>query len=176
MMRNKIEPPVRSNKAVSSRRGVRRPSEFALKLWEKQKVKDAYGLREARLRNCLKKFQRENKKKERLGDLLFLAFLERGLDNAVYRLGVVSSRRAARQLVAHGKIVVNGCRVYSPSFRLKTGDRIEIRGADFSKEAIVPSWLGVDRKKKQAVVLRLPAGEEVEPDIDEKLVIEYYSR
>lgn len=172
----KTNAPVHANRGTASRRGVRKPSEYGTKLQEKQKVKDIYELREAALRTYLGKFQKKHKSKgESLGGS-FLAYLEQRLDNALYRLGAAASRRAARQFIAHGKIKVNERGVTLPSFWLRAGDRIDLKGATFSEEVVVPAWLKLDKKKGRAVVARLPDNNEVEPDIDERLIFEYYSK
>lgn len=172
----KTNAPVHTNRGTASRRGVRRPSEYGTKLQEKQKVKDVYELREAALRNYLAKFQRRHKSKGESLNGSFLAYLEQRLDNVLYRLGAGVSRRAARQCVAHGKVKVNGRRVTLPSYWLRVGDQLDLKGVIFSEEGVVPAWLKLDKKRGKAVVVRLPNSNEVEPDIDEKTVFEYYSK
>jgi small subunit ribosomal protein S4 len=159
-------PSVKVNKATSGRRGSRRPSEYGLKLREKQKVKEVYQLGETTLRASL----------ARCRPASLLAFLERRLDNALYRLGAVASRRAARQFVAHGRVKVNGRRVTVPSYLLRAGDKLDLEGVTFVEEVVVPGWLKLDKKRGKAVVWRLPESNEVEPDIDERLVFEYYAK
>jgi small subunit ribosomal protein S4 len=117
-----------------------------------------------------------------------LEFLERRLDNAVYRAGFAPSRRGARQLVTHGHFMLNGRRVDIPSIRLTVDDSIEIRDhskkSDYFKRledtspapAQIPSWLRVNRKKVSFVVAGLPTRDDAEPDIKEQLIVEYYSR
>lgn len=170
------ERPVHVNRGTATRRGVKRPSEYGIKLREKQKVKEVYHLGESTLRACLAKFQKKQKKKGRDFTGSLLAFLERRLDNTLYRLGAAASRRAARQYIFHGKVRVNGRRVTVPSFWLRVGDRIGLRGANFSEDVVVPAWLKLDKKKGTAAVSRLPESNEVEPDIDERMVFDYYSK
>lgn len=165
MLKNS-SPSVKVNKATSGRRRSRRPSEYGLKLREKQKVKEVYQLGETTLRASLAKCRR--------GSLL--AFLERRLDNALYRLGAVTSRRAARQFVSHGRVKVNGRRVSVPSYLLRAGDKLDLEGATLNEEVVVPGWLKLDKKRGKVVVGRWPASDEVEPDIDERLVFEYYAK
>lgn len=171
------EKPLATNRAVVSRRRRRRLSDYGTKLREKQKVKETYEMREGSLQAAFQRFQRLAKHCQ-AGDVptSFLAFLERRLDNALCRLGAVASRRAAHQLITHGRVKINGRRVTTPSFWLKAGDQIYLRRVDFSEEVVVPAWLKLDKKKGEATVLRLPGPSEVEPDIDESLVFEYYSR
>jgi small subunit ribosomal protein S4 len=161
-----------------------KPSQYALQLREKQKVKRLYGLLERQFSNLMKE---ANRKQGQSGEVL-LQLLERRIDNAVYRAGFAPSRRAARQLVTHGHFMLNGRRVDVPSVRLRPGDEFIIR--DHSKEteyfkkiddvspapSATPGWLKVDRKKVAVTVTGLPTREEAEPDINEQLIVEYYSR
>lgn len=121
------------------------------------------------------------------GELL-LRFLEQRLDNTVYRAGLASSRRAARQLVTHGHFELNGRRIDIPSIRLKSGDQLVVRELsqqrDYFKRldevspapANIPGWLKVNRKKFMITVSGIPVREEAEPDINEQLIVEYYAR
>ena len=122
------------------------------------------------------------------GEIL-LQFLEQRLDNAVYRAGFSTSRRGARQLVTHGHFMLNDRRVDIPSIRLKPGDEFILRPASTKNEYFsriddispmnpetIPSWLNVNRKKFQVKVTGLPTRENAEPDINEQLIVEYYSR
>jgi small subunit ribosomal protein S4 len=118
-----------------------------------------------------------------------LEYLERRLDNTVYRAGFSSSRRASRQLVTHGHFMLNGRRVDIPSIRVKAGDVILLRDSSKKNEyfkkidELSPaddingiSWLKVNRKKFEITVTGTPTREEAEPDIKEQLIVEYYSR
>jgi small subunit ribosomal protein S4 len=114
--------------------------------------------------------------------------LERRLDNAVYRAGFATSRRAARQLVTHGHFMLNGRRVDIPSIRVREGDEITLRDHSKNNEyfkklddtspapSAVPAWLSVNRKKVETKVTGLPARDDAEPEINEQLIVEYYSR
>jgi small subunit ribosomal protein S4 len=159
-------------------------SQYSLQLREKQKVKRLYGLLE---RQFAKLMAEASRKQGQSGELL-LQFLERRLDNVVYRAGFSVSRRASRQLVTHGHFMVNGVRVDIPSFRVKPGDVVVLR--DHSKNTeyfkrlddVSPAgengvtWLKVNRKKFEIQVSAIPPREEAEPDINEQLIVEYYSR
>lgn len=169
-----------------SLRGMRnKPSQYSLQLREKQKVKRLYGLLERQFSNLMK----EASRKEGQSGAMLLQFLELRLDNVVYRSGLATSRRAARQLTTHGHFTLNGRRVDVPSIRVKVGDVITLR--DRSKQnsyfknidEVSPageenqiSWLKVNRKKFEIQVTSLPPREETEPDINEQLIVEYYSR
>lgn len=168
-----------------SQRGMRsKPSQYSLQLREKQKVKRLYGLLEKQFSNLMKEASRT---KGEAGQVL-LQLLERRLDNTVYRAGFAPSRRAARQLVSHGHFMLNGTRVDIPSIRVKTGDEIVARdhskGTEYFKKLddVSPAptettaWLKVNRKKFEIQVTGLPSREEAEPDINEQLIVEYYSR
>jgi small subunit ribosomal protein S4 len=169
-----------------SLRGQRnKPSQYSLQLREKQKVKRLYGLLERQFSNLMKEASRTQGQS---GQAL-LQFLEQRMDNAVYRSGLATSRRAARQLVTHGHFMLNGRRVDIPSIRLKAGDELVVR--DHSKNSeyfkkiedvspanpdAIPGWLKCDRKKLTVTVNGVPTREEAEPDINEQLIVEYYSR
>lgn len=163
----------------------KKPSQYALQLREKQKVKRLYGLLEKQFSNLMKEASRE---KGQSGQVL-LRLLERRLDNTVYRSGLAISRQAARQLVTHGHFMLNGRRVDVPSIRVKVGDVITVRPHSEKNEYFkkldelspaspndIPAWLKVDRKKLGITVTGLPTREEAEPDISEQLIVEYYSR
>lgn len=159
-------------------------SQYALQLREKQKVKRLYGLLEKQFSNLMAEASR---KQGQSGQVL-LQFLEQRMDNAVYRAGYASSRRAARQLVTHGHFMLNGRRTDIPSIRLRAGDVIEIREASKQNEyfkklddvspapSTTPGWIKVDRKKIALSVTGVPTRDEAEPDINEQLIVEYYSR
>lgn len=159
-------------------------SQYALQLREKQKVKRLYGLLERQFRNLMEEATR---KQGQSGELL-LQFLERRADNAVYRAGFATSRRAARQLVTHGHFMLNGRRVDIPSIRLKAGDILTLRDASKNNEYFkkldevspapseAPGWISVNRKKVEVKITGVPTRDEAEPDINEQLIVEYYSR
>lgn len=158
---------------------------YLTQLREKQKVRRTYGLLEkqfARLMN-------EATRRKGLAGENLLQLLELRLDNAIYRAGFATSRRAARQLVGHGHFMLNGRRVDIPSIRLKAGDEITVRPKstksgyfteldDVVKNSIQGplSWLKSDPKKMTISVTGLPKREEAEADINEQLIVEYYSR
>lgn len=156
-------------------------SEYALQLKEKQKAKLTYGLLERQFRNVFKNAAR---KKGITGENL-LKFLESRLDNVVYRLGIANSRRAARQLVTHKHIKVNGSLVNIPSYKLKDGDFIEVREKSKSMELIQRSleardtsysWLEWDGAKYQGKFLGMPERESIPENINEQLIVELYSK
>lgn len=162
-----------------------KPSLYLTQLREKQKVRRTYGLLEKQFARLMV----EATRREGLAGENLLQLLELRLDNAVYRAGFAVSRRAARQLVGHGHFILNGRRVDIPSIRLKIGDEIVIRPksaksgyfsqiADVLGNSVqVPlSWLKSDDKKLTIKVTGLPLREEAEPDINEQLIVEYYSR
>lgn len=159
-------------------------SQYSLQLREKQKVKRLYGLLE---RQFAKLMSEATARPGQTGEIL-LEYLERRLDNVIYRSGFAASRPAARQLVTHGHFLLNGARVDVPSLRVKPGDSLVLRehsrGSDYFKRlddvspapAAVPAWLKVNRKKIEVAVSGLPVREDAEPDIKEQLIVEYYSR
>ena len=170
---------------LSSRGRRSKTSQYSLQLREKQKVKRIYGLLERQFRKLLHEAERS---RGITGEVL-LQLLERRLDNAVYRLQLAVSRQAARQLVSHGHLLLNGRRVDVPSIRLKPGDVIAVRPrsldssyfkqrqeelADTDLGAV--SWLQFDKAKLTGKVTGLPQREEAEPDIAEQLIVEFYSR
>ena len=159
-------------------------SQYALQLREKQKVKRLYGLLEKQFSNLMKEASRT---RGQSGQAL-LQLLERRLDNAVYRAGFAPSRRAARQLVTHGHFVLNGRRVDIPSIRVTIGDALTVRphsqDTSYFKHlddvspapSDIPAWLKVNRKKMEVQITALPSRDDAEPDINEQLIVEYYSR
>jgi small subunit ribosomal protein S4 len=170
--------------AANGRGPRNKPSQYSLQLREKQKVKRLYGLLEKQFSNLMAEASRTPGQS---GSVL-LQYLERRLDNAVYRAGFATSRRAARQLVTHGHFMLNGRRVDIPSIRLKAGDEIVLRDHSKANEyfkkldevspapSVVPSWVTTDRKKFTIKVTNLPVRTDAEPDINEQLIVEYYSR
>jgi small subunit ribosomal protein S4 len=164
--------------------GRTKSSQYALQLREKQKVKRLYGLLE---RQFAKLMAEASRTKGQSGATL-LEFLERRLDNVIYRAGFAPSRNAARQLATHGHFTLNGRRVDVPSIRLATGDKIVLREAskktDYFKQiddlspapGNLPGWLKVNRKQFQIEVTGTPSRDDAEPDIKEQLIVEYYSR
>ena len=165
-----------------ARRG--KVSLYSVQLREKQKVRRLYGLLERQFANLMNEASR---KQGQSGETL-LQFLELRLDNAVYRAGFASSRRASRQLVGHGHFMLNGRRVDIPSIRLKEGDVFTVREKSAKNEYFVNldklvtipqeplSWLKSDTKKLTATVTGKPQRSEAEADINDQLIVEYYSR
>lgn len=161
---------------------------YATQLREKQKVRRTYGLLEKQFARLMNEADRSSAHGVLPGELL-LQLLELRLDNVVYRAGFATSRRAARQLVGHGHFMLNGRRVDIPSIRVKAGDEIVIRPKSaksgyFSQlDDVVNnsvqgplSWLKSDAKKIKIDITGLPKREEAEVDINEQLIVEYYSR
>ena len=159
-------------------------SQYAVQLREKQKVKRMYGLLEKQFARVVGEAER---RQGVTGDIL-IQLLEQRLDNAVYRLGLAPSRQAARQVVTHGHVMLNGRRVDIPSILLKAGDEIIVRPKSASNEyfkAVAEElknntdavrWLSFTPAKLSAKVTGLPAREDVQEDINEQLIIEFYSR
>lgn len=151
-----------------------RRSEYGTQLFEKQKAKTEYGLRE---RQFIKIFKTASRSKTATGAEL-LKLLEVRLDNIVYRLGWASSRAQARQLIVHRKIKLNDKIVNIPSIVLKPKDIILPKDKDsiFPQKTVIPKWLKLDIKEQKAEILRLPDRLEIESDINEQLITEFYSR
>lgn len=156
-------------------------SEYATQLKEKQKVKYTYGILE---RQFAKIFDRASRKEGITGENL-LQLIESRLDNVVYRLGIAPSRSAARQLVSHRHIVVNGKVVNIPSYTLKAGDHIGVREKSKSAEVILNSlrgrasrypWLEWDESKMEGKFINAPARSEMPENIKEQLIVELYSK
>ena len=164
-------------------RGRQAFSNYKIQLREKQKVKRSYGLLEAKFHNT---FERAASAKGVTGTEL-LVLLERRLDNVVYRLGFGSSRRQARQIVNHGRILVNGKRISIPSYTLSPGDVVEvaekgktnpliIAGMEAAKSRVIPEWLTLDQAATRGTVNSVPTREQLPPTIREQLIVELYSR
>ncbi|MFX3661443.1 MAG: 30S ribosomal protein S4 [Ectobacillus sp.] len=156
-------------------------SEYGLQLQEKQKLRHMYGINERQFRRT---FDLAGKMAGKHGEN-FMILLESRLDNLVYRMGLARTRRAARQLVNHGHITVDGNRVDIPSFRVKPGQTIALREKSRNlvvvKEAVeannfVPEYLTFDADKLEATFTRLPERSELPAEINEALIVEFYSR
>lgn len=159
----------------------RKISEYGLQLREKQKTKRIYGILERQFRRYVEEAQ---KAKGRTGERLF-QLLETRLDNLVYRLGFAPTRRAARQLVSHGHILVDNKKNNIPSYQVKPNQLIAIKKESLeiplvkktleaTKEEPLPRW--IERKASVGKLVRLPSREEVATDINDQLIIEFYSR
>jgi small subunit ribosomal protein S4 len=159
-------------------------SEYGLRLREKQKMRRIYGLLERQFRLA---YRQATHMKGRTGEEM-IGLLERRLDNVVYRMGFAATRAAARQLVRHNHILINGKRVNIPSYRVADNDKVEVREKSRKITFIaaslaaaqgrqVPSWVEVDKDKFSGVLKSVPPREELnEPTLREQLVVEYYSR
>ena len=156
-------------------------SEYGTQLREKQKVKRMYGILENQFREY---YDKANKMQGVTGETM-LTLIERRLDNVVYRMGIGASRKQCRQMVNHGLITVNGKRVDIPSYQVKVGDVIavkenkqenvnfkELRGA----KIVMPKWLEFDTNTLSGKILSLPRREDIDSDIKEQLIVEFYSR
>jgi len=164
----------------------RKQSEYGRQLTEKQKVKETYGMRERQFRRF---FGIARRSKEATGEQL-LSLLERRIDNVVYRLKFASTRKQARQLVAHGHILINGKRVYTPSIIVSVDDVITLspqtlKHESFLKDVVdkrlntnvrVPDWLELDKAARSGRILRLPVRADVPLPVEENLIVELYSK
>ena len=159
----------------------KKSSEYGVQLQEKQKVRFTYGLTEKQFR---KTFDHASKMHGKAGENL-LILLESRLDNIVYRLGMARTRRSARQIVNHGHILVNGKKVDIPSYRVKVGDVISVKENSMNHPAIldsleqkplVPAYLKFDNKKLSGEFVRLPERSELNSEINESLIVEFYNR
>lgn len=161
----------------------RKLSEYAVGLNEKQKLRYTYGLLERQFRRTFEAAKRERG----VTGTRFLQLLETRLDSVVYLLGFAKSRAAARQFVNHGHIRVNGRKVDIASYTVKAGDEIEVKNAPGSRQVAtrfleenrarnVPGWLTLNAEAFKAVVNRLPNRDEMEPGINEQIIVEFYSR
>jgi small subunit ribosomal protein S4 len=160
-----------------------RESDFGKQLRAKQKARRVYGVYERQFR----RYFREAVKSRGLTGLTLLQMLESRLDNVVYRLGFASSRAQARQLVNHGHFLVNGIRATVPSMLVKEGDVVDIREgsrdnayfkglSDFAQARNTPDWVDRDLKKLSGTVKRVPERGEIDANLNEQLVVEFYSR
>ncbi len=173
--RGAVPPGMHGNK-----RKRRKSSDYGIHLAETMKIKRIFGINERQLRNY---FGQARKVREATGEAL-LQTLESRLDNLVYRLGFASSRRFARQLVSHGHVLVDNKKVNIPSFLVKEDQLVslgpkalalnDVKTKLADKEFKLPVWL--ERKVSVGKLVRLPTREEIEVDVDEQLLVEYYSR
>jgi len=161
----------------------KKQSDYAVQLREKQKVKSMYGMLESQFRLF---FEKAEQQRGVTGENL-LVLLERRLDNTVFRIGFASSRNQARQLVRHNHILVNGKKVNIPSFLVAAGDVISLKEKSRANSLInenfeavirrgVPSWLELDKDNFKATLKALPNREEVTMPIQERLIVELYSK
>lgn len=161
----------------------RKPSDYAVRLREKQKLRFYYNMSEKQFKNL---FDEASKKTGATG-AVFLQLLESRLDNVIYRMGIAATRRQARQFVAHGHIEVNGKRIDIPSYRVDPGDEIAVRAAarkiqfikdnlDARKRGKPFPWLEFDAETMKGRFLHRPSREDIVVPVNELQVIEYYSR
>ena len=165
--------------------GARKPrlSDYGSQLREKQKVRRIYGILERQFRNY---YTEANRLKGNTGENL-LVLLEGRLDNVVYRMGFATTRRFARQLVTHGHVLVNGKRVDIPSYRVVAGQKIEIaekskqnpqivRAIELTNQTGIAPWVDVDKDKKFGIFTRVPERSEVVIPVEERYIVELYSK
>lgn len=167
----------------------KRPKKMTLhgtQLFEKQKVRNMYGMREKQFRNL---FDKAIKTAGSTGDNL-LSMLERRLDNVLYRLKLATTRTQARQIIVHGHVLVNGKRVSSPSYSVSLDDEISLSPITQKKEKFVeqvvdkrlniaikvPEWLELNKKERKGKVLRFPVRSDIQTPIEEHLIVELYSK
>lgn len=161
----------------------RKHTDYGLGLIEKQKLRYYYGLMERQFRGVYEKAARQ---RGVTGEQM-LQILETRLDNVVYQLGFASTRAAARQLVAHGHVLVNGRKVGIPSFALRLNDVVEVKNSNVSRQLVtknlevstsraVPDWLSMNKDEFKGVVMRIPTRDEIQPVADEQVIVEFYSR
>ena len=162
-------------------RGNRKMSEYGLQLREKQRAKFIYGVEEKQFRNL---FDKAAKKSGITGENL-LIMLEERLDNVVYRMGLSTTRREARQLVNHGHFTVNGKKVNIPSYLVKAGDVIAVKEKSLKSpkfkeiqdmEVGIPAWLTVNRDKLEGTVIAEPTRDQIDVPVEEHLIVELYSK
>ena len=165
------------------RAGRKKKSEYAVALGEKQKLRFQYGVLEKQFRG----YYEEAARRRGVTGEIMLQLLESRLDNIVYRAGFANTRRAARQIVNHGHVTVNGRKVDIPSYQVKPGDVIKVGSRPSSQQLAVrmtdltqamPSsdWLTVDKDKLEVTMSRVPERSEIDPLVNEQLIVELYSR
>ncbi len=165
------------------KQGRRKQSEYAIQLTEKQKVKFIYGVSE---KQFYKYYEKATKASGITGEVL-LTFLERRLDNVVFRLGLAKTRREARQLVNHGHFTVNGSRVDIPSYITKPGEVIAV--CEKSKQSpkfkmimeqkhahSTPKWIEKEKEAFEGKIIAMPARDDIDFDVEEHLIVELYSK
>ena len=158
-----------------------KPSNYSAQLTEKQKVRFTYGMNEKQFHTLFLKAG----KMEGIHGENFLKLLESRLDNLVYRMGLATTRRAARQVVNHGHILVNGKKVDIPSYNVKPGDKISVKEASKDHKAIlaslesinsIPAYVTFDKKNMEGTYVRYPERNELSADINEAFIVEFYNR
>lgn len=158
-------------------------SDYAIQLREKQKLKRLYGISERPMRNL---FDKATRLKGVTGEVM-LSLLERRLDNVVYRMGLAASRKEARQLVKHSHFTINGIKANIPSMIVSKGDMVELRGPSKSSVKLsgaleansvreVPAWIEVDKNSFKGTIRDLPKREDITSTIQERFIVELYSK
>src|SRR4051812_7654395 len=161
----------------------RKLTDYALGLMEKQKLRYFYGLQERQFRGV---YERALRRRGVTGEQM-LQILETRLDNVVYHLGFANTRAAARQMVSHGHIRVNGKKVNIPSYGLKVNDIIDVKEGNVSRQLatknlesatsrVVPDWMMLNKEAFKGTVMRIPTRDEIQPIANEQAVVEFYSR
>jgi small subunit ribosomal protein S4 len=177
---------IEQGKPAPGQHGARRSrkmSEYGEQLRQKQSLRRQFGMQELQF----KRFFKEALRRKGVTGEILLQLLETRIDNLVYRLGFSPSRRAARQFVLHGHILVNGKKSTASSMILKAGDVIEVRNHAHSRDLAtrsleaattqqMPTWLSLDRKAFRAEILSIPTREQIAPIVDEQAIVELYSR
>ena len=161
----------------------RKHTDYGLGLIEKQKLRYYYGLMERQFRGV---YEKALKRRGVTGEQM-LQILETRLDNVAFHLGFANTRAAARQMVAHGHIVVNGRKVDVPSYSLKVNDAVQVKNSNVSRQLAtknfeiamsraVPDWLSLNKEEFKGTVMRIPTRDEIQPIANEQAVVEFYSR
>jgi small subunit ribosomal protein S4 len=161
----------------------RKHTDYGLGLIEKQKLRYYYGLMERQFRGV---YEKARKRRGVTGEQM-LQILETRLDNVVFHLGFANTRAAARQMVSHGHITVNGRKVNVPSFGLKVNDAVAVKNSNVSRQLAtknleiatsraVPDWLSLSKEEFKGTVMRIPTRDEIQPIANEQAVVEFYSR
>jgi small subunit ribosomal protein S4 len=161
----------------------RKHTDYGLGLIEKQKLRYYYGLLERQFRGV---YEKALKRRGVTGEQM-LQILETRLDNVVYHLGFANTRAAARQMVSHGHVTVNGRKVNIPSFSSKVNDAVSVKNSNVSRQLatknleiatsrVVPDWLSLNKEEFKGTVMRIPTRDEIQPIANEQAVVEFYSR